>query len=363
MRRDSLGQPVFSQPLGVSGNWLSPLGYGDGVNPWRIKKLADTLDTYVLPPEAHELPPTPYNYPSWLGFESDATQTWGWVEDQYNEPIADAVIEWGWKYQTIWGMPPELFPEESAWDRITTSVDGYFQVPKPPETTHGWELSTNTPIIASSLAFHGGMGIGNVHLDAPDTTYEMERLRPYVRDSTEFQWPGAGETINYQAYNDLEVGDQIIGSGATADYSAGFNVHVSGEYWAQQGSEAHLFIERPVPDCNSAVLKSALQNRRSPRAIAVDKAPAGEQVLKLRFVQEVVALSVLPVPANTEIVVRCATAIGQFIIVDAQGRDCMAANCMATTTTLNVTALLPGPYVLQHRTATWLRSIPFIIQR
>jgi len=364
MRRDSLGQPVFSQPLGVSGNWLSPLGYGDGVNPWRIKKLADTLDSYVLPPEAQELPAAPYNYPSWLGFESEGIQTWGWVKDQNNEPVADAVIEWNWNYTTGPGQSDFLFPNESAWDRITTFGDGYFQVPRPEPIVAGWRRDSTSK---GGVAFHGGMGFQDLQNEAPGALFTLPRFGPRVSDTTEFEWPDIGESISYLAYNDLVVTDQFISgigdTGAVANYSARFNVHVIGEFHAMAGSETHLFNEQTWPDCNAEEYRNAQVRVTPPPTAATAREVQQPVTLSLKFDQPSPELVVAPNPATDRITVFGLHIGRTCTIADGSGRVSFTTSPVSTTLSIDTSLLTQGQYVLCQGDGAGMRSVQFQILR
>jgi hypothetical protein len=360
LRNDSL-----RTPLEVNGSWMSVLGFGDGVNRWRIKKLADTLDSYVPPLAPLELHLETANYPSWLGIESDSVQTWGWVRDQNYEPIADAVIEWGWNYSTDQNSNPMLFPNDNAWDRITTRADGYFEVPKAPFHPTGW---IRLPDIGEpSLAAPGGMGYAGLDGNAPGTVYQIERYRPFARDTTPFAWPGIGDTVRYRAYIDLFVRDQFHSGngtvGAVADYSARLNVHVIGEFHAQQGSEVHLFNEQVWPDCNNTALRTAIQVIEPTAVARRTENDQQERALLLRFAPEENGLEIIPNPATTEIFVISATPAGTYRIIDGQGRTCRSVPSMATRTVIDVSELANGRYELQHHTNTWTGTKAFVIQR
>ncbi len=354
----------FRPALEVNKNWHSLLGYGDGTNPWRVKKAADTLDTYVLPPEEQDLPASPYNYPSWLGFESDSIETYGWVRNTYGEPIADAVIEWGWKYNTRPGQPVWQFPEESVWDRITTFGDGYFQVPKPEYEVAGW---WRRPQIGGAiLSAHGGMGYQGINDYAAGSIFEIERHLPLAH---EIIGPGTlsiGDTVHYRAYNELSVHDQVVSGnvveGAVADFSARFAVHITGEFHAQHGSEVHIYNEQIWPDCNSPALRSSAHVVEPVAPLQDDHRDAPKWEMTLKFKTGCTDLTIAPNPASTFLHVTCPEAQGSCIISDSQGRECMTWVCVEHLMRIDVSALFSGRYELQYQLGTCTRTKSFIVQ-
>lgn len=353
--------PIVREAWQMSSSWLSVLGYGHDTIPWRIKKLADTLDSYVLPPEEHELPPAPYNYPSWLAFpSSDTTQTWGWIQDQYYSPIADAVIEWEWNYNNDGFASTLTNPRESAWDRVTTFSDGYFQVPRPPHHPPGWRRDST---MQGHLAFHGGLGFGNLQNEDPGALFTLPRYGPRVVDTTEIEWPDFGETVVYRAYNDLIVTDQIItgngDSGAVADYSARFNVHVIGDFHAMPGSETHLFTARVWPDCNAEEYRTvvALVTSKHPKANELkDERPSS---LTLKFEREYMQLAVAPNPAGSHILITGLESNVELVIFDEQGRKCYNGRPISQELTIDLTSFVPGQYVVQQVVPAGIRTAQF----
>lgn len=219
------------------------------------------------------------------------------------------------------------------------------------------------------LAFHGGIGIEDLHLQAPGTVFALPRFGPRVVDTTEFAWPAIGESIKHQAYDELVVTGQFISgngdTGAVADYSARFNVHVVGEFHAMAGSETHLFTEQYWPSCDSLAQlheRAAMAPVTQPSEVK-KKQTERPKSMALRFKSANTNLVVVPNPADNRIVVTGLERDWDMTIFDDRGRGCFTTRPVADKCVIDLTQLLPGQYVLQQAVPAGIRTAQFQIIR
>jgi hypothetical protein len=217
------------------------------------------------------------------------------------------------------------------------------------------------------LSIHGGSGVEHLENYPAGTTFSLARLTPLVSDTTDFAWPGIGDTISYQAYNDLVVTDQLITgtgmAGAVANYSARFNVHVIGEFHAAHGSETHLFNAQILPACGAEDRRS-LMVADPPSLTESRSASKKESVsLLLQFVPAGSKLSLYPSPANDHIIVTGHLPDNDLSVVDEHGQVCFRVRTSSGPVRIDVAHLSPGQYVVHQVSPKANRSAPFQIMR
>jgi hypothetical protein len=332
-------------------NFWGPLKYGNPAglnlpapwnvqNRWRDKVMVATMQNYTLPPAPAEMPPPPSNYYNWYNLNTDVWRD-GYVKDQNNQPVADALMEVPWRYQRIPNIqsasPTWTFDE---WMPYVTDQNGYFSIRKVPEVT-GF-LLPQYPVISSPIVDAAGAA-GRPIVAAGTTTYVQRELLAYSNSVDVVV--GVNEVRSYQGRMELEVTSGTVAGGpggGRADLSATHVVHVSDPFHADVGSETHLYLAPVFASCPDE--GSGMVHQPSEPSASLGAAKSREVNVQLRFELPDFNVQAFPSPTNDQVTLKSTCAGFSYRIFDNHGRLVREGLSQSERTTLDVVAFASGIY-------------------
>jgi hypothetical protein len=292
--QNSKSPPITADPKDYLGNFWAPLGYGDGVEPWRHKSAVQTFETYTLPPPSIALPAPPSAYENWYSLPTPLYRTYH-AQDQHEQPVVDALAEMEWIYE--FQLDSDIL--KSFWNQSVSRVDGSVVMYSRIDNFPGYFI----PDEPNRLNFHasGAPGYANQSSFPDGTMFTFRRdLLEYATTvaDIELEWEPGKE---YKAWAELTVENVSIQASGTeqdpVDFMARQFVHVLDEFHAGVNSEVWIRTEPTFPDCTSPWLNMPPPEpfiQADPK-MAIDSLPEAGSI-ELRFLPVLPALSAFPNP-------------------------------------------------------------------
>lgn len=321
-------------------------------NRWRDKAMVETMQNYTLPPSPTELPAPPSNYYNWYNLN---TEIWhdGYVKDQNDQPVADAVIEVPWSYalNTITQMPAWDFTEFMPY---VTDENGHYSLLEGPILVN---YSRTLPLFAQRTV--NAAGAATRPLDPDGTTEIVRDFLPYSSDVHVVVLDGENEI--YRGRVDLAVLTGTVEVGGQAEVVAGHSVHLSAPFHAEQGSEAHIHILPVFKDCREEGSGIAQPPTSSQGELASAKSRAVS--IALRFEAPGITASAYPNPATDHITLRCDQRGFAYTIYDARGSVVDRGQTASEFIAMDISWLSPGEYRVSLAQGSLVANTSFTIAR
>jgi hypothetical protein len=333
-------------------NFWGPLKYGNPAglnlpapwnaqNRWRDKAMVATMQNYLLPPAPTEMPPPPSNYYNWYNLNTDVWRD-GYIKDQNNQPVADALMEVPWRYVRNTEEPPPPAPAWTftEWIPYVSDVNGYFSIRSAPDVV-GFFTPTS-PIVSTPTVDAAG-ATGRPIVAAGATTYVQRDLLEYSNSVNVAV--AENEVRSYHGRMELEVTSGTVAGGITgghADLFATHAVHVSAPFRANVGSETHLYLAPVFAPCPDDGL--GMVHQPSEPSSSHGGAKSREVNVQLRFELSAFAVQAFPSPTNDQITLKAACAEFSYRIFDSHGRLVREGQSVSDRTTFDVVGFAPGVY-------------------
>lgn len=344
-------------------NWFGLLKYGntgygwlpppwDTPHPWRDKPVVAALENYTLPAEPEGLPAPPANYFDWYGLTDTVERSYTLV-DQYEEPVANAMVE------AVWFYGDAGFGVVDFWTRTPTDGDGECVLRKPPTLQ---EYTSPVPVRLTFKA-SGGETVGGQWFESwpMDGEVVMDRERLFFARTVADATVPIGSTVDWKAWAELTVDDAIVEgdgtSGGTADLHARHFVHGVEGFHAKYGSTVHLHTEDTWTDCGSSSYRSLIEGggvhmERS------DLVPARDPQVRLQFRPAVPSFTVHPNPCTEWFKMETSVVPGMCTVIDLQGRVIQRTPIIAEHSTISTSLLPAGQYIVRYEVAEQQFIVP-----
>jgi len=351
-------------------NFWGPLKYGNPAglnlpapwnvrNRWRDKAMVATMQNYTLPPAPAEMPPPPSNYYNWYNLNTDVWRE-GYVKDQYDQPVADALIEVPWRYVMNSFSPPAMpawtFEE---WMPYVTDQNGFYSIRKAPDVI-GFHTPIEPTMTARTVNAAGAVGApmgGN-----GGTTFLQRELLPY---SSEVQvLVDENEVRMYEGRVQLDVTSGTVEGGANggrADLFATHSVHVSAPFHAEAGSETHIYTTDVFADCPGEGSGMIPEPNEPSSSHGIPKRRLAD--VQLRFERPVGEVRAYPSPTSDMITLQCSAADFSYRIFDSNGSLVFEGQSLSEYASLDVAKLAPGVYRCSISVASRTSQTSFTVAR
>jgi len=247
--------PAYTHADRMRGIYYAMLHPGDANADWYEKPAVDEVRNYVPAPMPEYPGAQPANYYNWNNLPGPVSYT-GTIKDQHDQPIKNAQA---WLRQRSFDIPidPEQEDYEAFHCAVTENTGVFVFNTEPTGAGYTSPVRQNLILVAvgASTECHGGFCPGVVPLSG--ATHQLD-LNPFLFDGRvedlDLYSSSSDPHVRYEGWTDLElVGVALHGTpepGATqVEFIARHVVHIAGEFHAEQGSEAHLFLEETFPDC------------------------------------------------------------------------------------------------------------------
>ncbi|TXI75650.1 MAG: hypothetical protein E6Q44_17040 [Flavobacteriales bacterium] len=352
-------------------NFWGPLKYGNpgglnlpapwnAQNRWRDKAMVAAMQNYSLPPTPTEMPPPPSNYYNWYNLNTNVWRD-GYIKDQNNQPVADALMEVPWRYVLNLFNPPPVMPAWTftEWMPYVTDQNGFFSIRKVPVVA-GFNTPIEPTVLAPTVNAAGCLGsqVGG----AGTTTFVQRDLLPYsavVQVVVE-----ENEARTYKGRVGLEVTSGTVDGGSNggqADLFAMHVVHVSAPFHAEAGSKTHIYTTPVFADCPGE--GSGMVLEPSSPSSSLGSAKRRTTNVELRFELPAVKVSVFPIPAFDHVTLQSTTPGFSYSIFDSNGRMVQEGQCPSDRTALDVGSLATGVYQCSITIASRIHHTSFTIAR
>jgi hypothetical protein len=353
-------------------NFWGPLKYGNPAglnlpapwnvqNRWRDKTMVATMQNYTLPPAPTEMPPPPSNYYNWYNLN---TSVWrdGYIKDQNDEPVADAVIEVPWDYVLHPMFPPPMpawnFTE---WMPYATDEQGYFSILEAPDLP-GYTDPIVLPGNRNNRVVSAAGGESRIIGPSGTTTNVVRNFLPY--SSSAEVYVVQNETKTYKSRVDLDVTVGSVEGGANggvADLFAGHSVHLNAPFRAQEGSSTHIYTTPVFADCptvgSGMIPEPGLTN--SPGVNTKSRSVS----IQLRFEALDLTASAFPSPTTEQVTLQTNAPSFTYSIFDSHATLILQGNSLSNSTTLSVSALVSGIYQCSISFGSRTSNTSFLITR
>jgi len=350
-----------TEPIDILNNNLGLIDYNDSLkNPAVNAFLAfDTnyVQTSCTQPDYYY---NPYNHP-----ENLSQTITGTISDQDNALVNGAYLlgwtELGWLYDTT--VTPHVYIYQSDVHYTFSKEDGTFDlipygdtlpaINNPyPEPSYPAGTGDIVDIKISALGAESieyGWNIQNPIPLNDIILCTLKRINPDVLESN--QTVSFGHSEIYQAKHILTTSDIEINFGATAEFKATKEVHITPDFIAHYGSEVHIYCAPVFFDCDSFSLFQVKQRLTNPYVTqALEKETA--KSIEVNFKNHILnSITVSPNPSTGNFLVELNSNDGNLLIktisvYDITGRKVMAVEIDVKSYILNLTTLPKGIYFL-----------------
>lgn len=340
-----------NDPGRYSINFLAVLGYGDGVDPWRNKKVVDScLVSYVLPPAPATLPEPPEHYYNWLGATGDVTYT-AHVQDQHGVPIPDALARMDWKYNGIGNIHDEAVFEFKPADET-----GYVVFRKPPSVP-----SYSAPTMNALQVTITGAEVKQFSGPFFPSTIQLEREELAFEEHVANKAVDLNGTVDERAWVGIELEDWTVeGNGSTggmAEVHAREWIHLTGESHLQAGSTVHLHLEPVFADCDAETYRSTVVPSPTPTQATLAPIALPQDRIQLQFLLPDLRVEVFPNPYTGSFNLSTSQD-GVCTLLDARGVVLETWPVRAGTSFHSTPGLAPGLYFFRFTAGDQVRTLP-----
>lgn len=183
-----------------------------------------------------------------------------------------------------------------------------------------------------------------------NATYEANTLQPRIDRVLENVQIPQGSADHFNALASLTAFDMLIEG--TSDLKARYEVHLTAEFHAAQGSETHIYTEPVFFTCDE-VYDADIKSASSSGADISVQARASQRQMQLQFTvpNEEFALEVHPNPTTSIVACAVRTANADVVtltyrLVDTGGNEVMQGSSSSSRFQINLSELATGAYVL-----------------
>ncbi|MFI5219644.1 MAG: T9SS type A sorting domain-containing protein [Bacteroidia bacterium] len=297
----------------------------------------------------------------------------GHVQDQYGNPIKDAVVaSWCYTYDKIVDIITGATEPQFYYHTTFTDASGdftiipYDYVPLV-APNDGWFEAIR--ISAPSSQVYCANWCSTPNAVCPPNI-DLEQQNVYLNADINRNYFGYDETVNnvtvplntpapvnFKGWNTLTVnslaGSNVIvegngTTGATSDFTARKEIHINSEFHAQHGSEVHIYPSTVFPECiDYTGYRASSQN-----VISSVNEPSGEKWIELAFKQkdELIEVEIVPNPNNGYCTLKIKgtdSFNGELSITDVTGRHVLNKDIHSIIEHLNLSDLSKGIYYFE----------------
>ena len=337
----------------LQGNFFGLLKYGNDAglglpspwnvqNSWRDKLAVQSFSAFDPGSAPTALPPPPTNYYSWHGTGGPIERQYTLVDENTQEPIANALATVVWFYHDQ--LEQDIEVGEDLWDRNPTNESGLAVIRKPPDTWTGYD-----PPVAKDLRLQvsGGGGIQYGNTLPTSGTFPLNRHRLFFSDHQQDIIVPTADYRDLKAWSELSVTDMLVEGNGSAGGSANLHardlVNVSSEFHAQRGSEVHLYTDATFMECGADFHSPQPRPVQYPQ---LARTAENTTFIQLRFQGGQPVLSLSPNPCGEEVMVVCTWDVWTCRVVDAQGREVFVRTVKAEPLQIGTRSFAAGEYTV-----------------